>query len=200
MNETDGATPRVDALLDNYKPNGQGQKFPDSELRLEAIRLARQLERELAAVTLDRDELAREMKRHFPISRFNGLDIGQWKDRAEQAEARVKELEDRLEISHAYDADGNKVPFPKGAPDGIACRDMTIRLLEERAEEAERDAGRLRMLALLLSSAWYYGAWKAETANERDMEALMRQLEYWPVNNEGALCAAIDKAMEAGRA
>lgn len=49
-----------------------------------------ELARDLAAVTRERDELAREMKRHFPISRFNGLDIGQWKDRAEQAEARAE--------------------------------------------------------------------------------------------------------------
>ena len=33
----------------------------------------------------------------------------------------------------------------------------------------------LRRLAALLQSAWFYGDWKAETANERRMETIMRE-------------------------
>ncbi len=53
-----------------------------------------------------------------------GLD--EWKDRAEKAEKRVSELEARLE-------------FIPQAPhiDGIFCRDMTIKLLDEYIAELE---------------------------------------------------------------
>ena len=39
----------------------------------------------------------------------------------------------------------------------------------------------LRRLAALLQSAWFHGDWKAETANERRMETIMREQGYWPV-------------------
>lgn len=50
-------------------------------------------------------------------------------------------LQERLEISHAYNLDGDKVPFPEGMPDGIECRDETIRNLEDinATLQAERD-------------------------------------------------------------
>lgn len=38
----------------------------------------------------------------------------------------------------------------------------------------------LRQLAERLQSAWVNGDWKAETPNEREMEKLMTELEYWP--------------------
>jgi hypothetical protein len=41
-------------------------------------------------------------------------------------------LRARLEIDSATDGGGTPVPFPEGAPDGIACRDETIRLLEQK--------------------------------------------------------------------
>ena len=39
-------------------------------------------------------------------------------------------LRSRLEIDFVTDGNGKRVPFPEGGPDGIACRDETIRLLE----------------------------------------------------------------------
>lgn len=51
--------------------------------------------------------------------------------------ARLSEnaaLRERLEIAHAYDGEGNKVPFPGDGPDGIECRDATIKHLSESNE------------------------------------------------------------------
>ena len=43
---------------------------------------------------------------------------------------------------------------------------------------------RLRGIALNLSAAWYYGGWKYETINEREMQSLMEQAGYWPTTEE----------------
>lgn len=48
-------------------------------------------------------------------------------------------LIERLEITHVY-VNGKKVPAPKGIPDGISCRDATIKLLEARIAELEERA------------------------------------------------------------
>lgn len=42
----------------------------------------------------------------------------------------------------------------------------------------------LEELAEKLSQAWFYGDWKPETANEREMEKVMRNLGYWPRPNK----------------
>lgn len=42
----------------------------------------------------------------------------------------------------------------------------------------------LEDLAEKLSQAWFYGKWKAESANEREMEKIMRKLGYWPRPNK----------------
>lgn len=42
----------------------------------------------------------------------------------------------------------------------------------------------LENLAEKLSQSWFYGEWKAETANEREMEVIMRRLGYWPRPNK----------------
>lgn len=44
-------------------------------------------------------------------------------------------LRSRLEIDFVTDGNGKRVPFPEGGPDGIACRDETIRLLEAALAE-----------------------------------------------------------------
>lgn len=36
----------------------------------------------------------------------------------------------------------------------------------------------------LLASAWYYGNWKAETNNEREMQQLMEQAGWWPITED----------------
>ena len=48
-------------------------------------------------------------------------------------------------------------------------------------EKVTHELKQLRKLAALLQSAWYHGEWKAETVNEREMEAIMREQGYWPV-------------------
>lgn len=59
----------------------------------------------------------------------------------------VERLRERLELTHAYqviDGEMVKVPAPDGMPDGIECRDETIKLLEARAQAAERENERMR--------------------------------------------------------
>ncbi len=46
----------------------------------------REREAALEAVTLERDAAQMELKRHFPISKYDGLDIEQWMARAKACE------------------------------------------------------------------------------------------------------------------
>lgn len=57
-------------------------------------------------------------------------------------------LRERLEMVWAYDSDGNKIPAPEGMPDGISCRDETIRAQNAviDALRAERDFMRKTIL------------------------------------------------------
>lgn len=50
-----------------------------------------------------------------------------------------------------------------------------------KMEKVTHELKQLRKLAALLQSAWHYGEWKAETPNEREMEAIMREQGLWPV-------------------
>lgn len=57
-------------------------------------------------------------------------------------EAEIQKLRDRLEIAHVWqmvDGTMTRVPAPEGEeiPDGIACRDETIRLQDRRIAELE---------------------------------------------------------------
>lgn len=65
----------------------------------------------------------------------------EWQARTPEVEAlraEVLALQERLEITHCHDGDGSRVEIPdserKDFPDGIYCRDETIRLLEESNE------------------------------------------------------------------
>lgn len=63
---------------------------------------------------------------------------------AMQAEHRreVERLHERLEDNHAFDMDGNRIECEPGSvPDGITCRDETIKLQDERlaAMQAEHE-------------------------------------------------------------
>lgn len=64
-----------------------------------------------------------------------------------KVEAALAECRARLEIDFATDGSGKRVPVPAGAPDGIACRDETIRLLEAALAESERRCERLKFHA-----------------------------------------------------
>lgn len=56
-------------------------------------------------------------------------------DNSSTQNIRIEKLEERLEITHAYDYKGNRVEIPPEDrdeyPDGIDCRDETIRLLQD---------------------------------------------------------------------
>ena len=57
-------------------------------------------------------------------------------------EAEIQKLRERLEIAHVWqmvDGTMTRVPAPEGEeiPDGIACRDETIRLQDRRIAELE---------------------------------------------------------------
>ena len=64
-----------------------------------------------------------------------------------KAEAEIARLRERLEVTHAYDLSGKRIEVPAGSiPDGIACRDETIKM-----QDAE--IARLREAALAAQSA-----------------------------------------------
>lgn len=65
------------------------------------------------------------------------------------------------------------------AMDALANRAETSGSPTTEAQTVEPDP-----LYRLLASAWYYGNWKAETANERAMQELMEQAGWWPVTEE----------------
>lgn len=48
-------------------------------------------------------------------------------------------------------------------------------------EKVTHELKQLRKLAALLQSAWFYGEFKAETPNEREMKAIMNEQGLWPV-------------------
>ncbi len=58
--------------------------------------------------------------------------------------AELQRLRSRLELTHVYRFTGGKMtrvklkPGEAKIPDGIACRDETIRLLDQRVEELQR--------------------------------------------------------------
>lgn len=53
----------------------------------------------------------------------------------EQLRQRVKDLEERLECNHVYNHKGEREEVEPGSiPDGISCRDETIRLLDRNCD------------------------------------------------------------------
>jgi phage repressor protein C with HTH and peptisase S24 domain len=50
-----------------------------------------------------------------------------------------------------------------------------------KMEKVTHELKQLRKLAALLQNAWYNGNWKAETYNEHEMEAIMKEQGLWPV-------------------
>lgn len=53
--------------------------------------------------------------------------------------AENERLKERLEITSAYNGNGEKIPFDHSfMPDGIEARDTTIKLLEDRIRELRK--------------------------------------------------------------
>ena len=71
----------------------------------------------------------------------------------QEAADEIERLEDRLEV---YDSTG-KVRMPEDC-DGIACRDATIRLLDERVEALSCETKDFRVLAKFVLDQDFVGA------------------------------------------
>lgn len=109
--------------------------------------------------------------------------------RATAAEAERDRLGARLEIDHAWDGAGNRIPFPVGMEhlDGIACRDETIRNLEgviaaaeatlrEKEAEIERltsEAHMLREVQEAVVSRWREAAMIATMGDLKRLQRLL---------------------------
>ena len=61
------------------------------------------------------------------------------------------------------------------------------RKIEDLQRSREAPGREEESLYPLLASAWFYGGWKAETHNERKMQAVMEQAGWWPIANESEL-------------
>ena len=60
------------------------------------------------------------------------------------AEAEVARLHERLEDNYAFDGEGNRIAVEPGSiPDGISCRDETIRLLDDLVERKDERIAKL---------------------------------------------------------
>jgi len=57
--------------------------------------------------------------------------------------------------------------------------DMVIGLMNE-ITDLKADVKRLRKIAELITSIYYYSNFVAETASERDLEKLLREAWLWP--------------------
>lgn len=51
-------------------------------------------------------------------------------------------------------------------------------------EEARKEDDSYRKIALLISSIFYYGNFKAETPNERELQSLLEKVNLWPTNED----------------
>lgn len=70
-----------------------------------------------------------------------------------EAADEIERLRERLEMTYGYDGDGNKVPLLAGGPDGIECRDETIRLQEAATKRGcEINAGLRQEIKRLLGA------------------------------------------------
>ena len=62
----------------------------------------------------------------------------------------------------------------------------------DEIERLRADAELWQGIAPLLASAWFYGGWRAETKNERDMQEIMERAGWWPIRSDAELMAKID--------
>jgi len=110
-----------------------------------------------------------------------------WVKRATEAEAEVA----RLKMNQRCSAiEQGEVGYPcvfraeMERAEAEARTKIAEQLLRIAALEAERDAlaKDAELLMLDLSSAWFYGNWKAETYTEREMQEIMERQGYWPTS------------------
>lgn len=75
-----------------------------------------------------------ELTKYTIVDPFHGHGAAEYYLAAD-VEARIAELEERLEMGFGFDSDGNRVVIPKDSLDGICCRDATIAGQDERIRE-----------------------------------------------------------------
>jgi hypothetical protein len=76
-------------------------------------------------------------------------------------------------------------------PAGSLAREAELRAQLAAARKALERCQKLERLAALLGAAWFYGGFKAETANEREQEILMEDLGY-VFGSENELISALN--------
>lgn len=78
-----------------------------------------------------------EIRRQIPTRR--SVQEGQpdrLADLLDEAAAEILRLRERLEIGYVFDSNGNRVEIdPDTHPDGIECRDTTIRMLDKLIDQ-----------------------------------------------------------------
>lgn len=77
---------------------------------------------------------------NIPVNTITNL-----QDIIKDQQANIEELEERLEIGFAFDANGNEIEAPD-VPDGIACRNETIAWLEDKVKELKKENELLRIM------------------------------------------------------
>jgi hypothetical protein len=112
------------------------------------------LAKEAQLLQADSDALGEELELHCEAEA-----------RAALVEAEMARLKARLEIDHAYDGAGNRIPFPAGMDnlDDIACRDETIRQQDEKIAKLTEQ----RDVARHTNEALHRRAQKAEAFKQR---------------------------------
>lgn len=67
----------------------------------------------------------------------------QFRTDCRKAEAEIARLRERLEVTYAYDLSGKRIDVLAGSiPDGIACRDETIKMQDAKIARLREDAAR----------------------------------------------------------
>ena len=105
----------------------------------------------------------------------------------------------RLADAYAFSAQGYN---QKGLNEARAALEAALsakqgeQALQDVSDPAPSVNAQLLELYSLLASAWFYGNWKAETKNERDMQAVMEREGYWPTTEEEILARAAIAAVE----
>lgn len=68
--------------------------------------------------------------------------------------------------------------------DEVAALAQEVLALREESDETAALVKKLEGVALCMSAAMYYGGWKAETLNERELQAYMESAGYWPTTED----------------
>jgi len=93
------------------------------------------LKADLARMTEERDSLRLTGTQANELTQRR-MQVESLRQQLADQEAVIGTLKERLEMDFGYDADGNRV-VALGIPDGIACRDATIQLQDDRISDLQ---------------------------------------------------------------